>query len=128
MKKIVKLCAVLVVAAGLAGCARTAPIENIKTPVSTGHTSEQVKQAIFSAGARYKWVMTETKPGVIHGRQQTRAHSVDVTIPYSATGYAITYDNSFNLRAANGKIHKNYNRWVRNLNKEIQLKLPASSI
>jgi hypothetical protein len=50
----------------------------------------------------------------------------EVRVNYTATSYSITYANSQNLRASGGKIHKNYNRWVNNLDKDIQVNLSAS--
>lgn len=71
--------------------------------------------------------MSEVGPGVIKGRQQTRNHVAEVRITYSATGYDIKYDSSLNLQASGGKIHKNYNRWVHNLDKDIQVNLSAGA-
>lgn len=51
----------------------------------------------------------------------------EVRITYTATSYDIKYDSSLNLQASGGKIHKNYNRWVRNLDKDIQLNLSAGA-
>lgn len=48
MKKVVKWLAAIAVIGTLAGCARTAPIEQIQTTVSAGHTDAQVK-TLFSA-------------------------------------------------------------------------------
>ncbi|EAU0260602.1 hypothetical protein A6855_28670, partial [Salmonella enterica] len=64
---------------------------------------------------------------VIKARQQNRDHIAEVRITYSATGYSIKYDSSLNLLASGGKIHKNYNRWVRNLDKDIQINLASSA-
>ena len=50
-----------------------------------------------------------------------------MSIPYTATSYSINYENSLNLKAADGKIHKNYNRWVNNLDHDIQLNLSAGA-
>ncbi|MBM3071828.1 hypothetical protein HV346_21660 [Enterobacter sp. RHBSTW-00994] len=125
MKKLVKWCAAFAIVGALAGCARTAPIDQVHTIVSAGHTSEQVKNAILNAGHQRKWIMTEAGPGVIKGRLQTRDHFAEVRIPYSATGYSINYANSLNLKAGDGKIHKSYNRWVQNLDNDIQLNLSA---
>ena len=69
--------------------------------------------------------MSEAGPDVIKGRLQARNHSADIRIPYSATSYSINYESSLNLKASDGKIHKNYNRWVHNLDKDIQLNLSA---
>ena len=127
MKKIVKWCAAAVFVGALAGCARTAPIAQVHSIVSTGHTADQVKTAILKAGQKRDWIMTETGPGMIKGRLQSRDHSVQVSIPYTATSYSINYENSLNLKAADGKIHKNYNRWVNNLDHDIQLILSAGA-
>ncbi|HBL7127693.1 TPA: hypothetical protein LSW51_002447, partial [Enterobacter asburiae] len=110
-----------------AGCARTAPIAQVHSIVSAGHTADQVKTAILKAGQKRDWIMTETGPGMIKGRLQSRDHSVQVSIPYTATSYSINYENSLNLKAADGKIHKNYNRWVNNLDHDIQLNLSAGA-
>lgn len=128
MRKFMQWLAIIAVAATLAGCARTAPVEQIQTTVSAGHSADQVKQAILRAGVQRQWIMTEPAPGVIKARQQVRDHIAEVRIPYSANGYAIHYDSSFNLMASGGKIHKNYNRWVHNLDKDIQANLAADAI
>ena len=127
MKKIVKWCAAAVFVGALAGCARTAPIAQVHSIVSAGHTADQVKTAILKAGQKRDWIMTETGPGMIKGRLQSRDHSVQVSIPYTATSYSINYENSLNMKAADVKIHKNYNRWVNNLDHDIQLNLSAGA-
>ncbi|EAY1188349.1 hypothetical protein FKY11_03490 [Salmonella enterica] len=118
---------VIAVIGALAGCARTAPIDQVHSSVSTGHTQEQVKNAILKAGVQRQWIMSEVSPGVIQARQQNRDHVAEVRITYTATSYDIRYDSSLNLLASGGKIHKNYNRWVRNLDKDIQVNLSAGA-
>lgn len=127
MKKYVQWFAAIAVAGALAGCARTAPVEQIQTAVSAGHTEDQVKQAILRAGVQRQWIMLQTAPGAIAARQQARDHVVEVRINYSASGYSIHYVSSSNMMASGGKIHKNYNRWVHNLDKDIQVNLAAGS-
>ena len=127
MKKIVIWFAAFAIAGALAGCARTAPVDQVHSIVSAGHTAEQVKTAILKAGQKREWIMTEAGPGVIKGRLQARDHSAEVRIPYSATSYSINYESSLNLKASGGKIHKNYNRWVHNLDHDIQLNLAAGA-
>jgi len=68
MKKIVKIFAAIAVAGALAGCARTAPVEQVNATVAGNHTAEQVRTAILKAGVQRKWVMTDAGPGVIKGR------------------------------------------------------------
>lgn len=127
MNKIVKLLAAFAVVGALAGCSRTAPVANITSTVGMNHTQEQVKSAILKAGTQRKWIMNETAPGVIKARQQSRDHVAEVRINYSASSYSINYDSSQGLRAGGGKIHKNYNRWVRNLDKDIQVNLSTAA-
>lgn len=128
MKKYLNWFAVIALVGALAGCSRTAPVDNITTVVSAGHTQNEVKSAILKAGAERKWIMSETSPGVIKARQQARGHIAEVRITYSATGYAITYVSSLNLQASGGEIHNAYNHWVRNLDKDIQVNLSAASL
>ncbi|MBC4752374.1 LptM family lipoprotein [Klebsiella variicola] len=127
MKKIIHWMIAATVVSALAGCARTAPIEQVNTIVSAGHTAAQVKDTIIKAGAQREWIMSDAGPGVIKGHLQNRDHVADIKINYSATSYSIVYVSSLNLMAANGKIHRNYNRWVHNLDKDIQVTLAANT-
>ena len=127
MKKIIHWMIAATVVGALAGCARTAPIEQVNAIVSAGHTEAQVKDAIIKAGAQRQWIMSDAGPGVIKGKLQNRDHVADIKINYSATSYSIVYVSSINLIAANGKIHRNYNRWVHNLDKDIQVTLAANT-
>ncbi|MCH9297466.1 hypothetical protein C7431_102185 [Pantoea allii] len=127
MKKSMKWFAALAVVGALAGCARTAPLEKIHTTLTAGHTQDQVKNAILKAGVQRQWIMTQVAPGEIKARQQVRDHMAEVRITYSATGYDILYDHSTNLLASGGQIHKSYNRWVQNLDKDIQVNLSAGA-
>jgi len=127
MKKIIHWMIAAKVVGALAGCARTAPIEQVNAIVSAGRTEAQVKDAIIKAGAQRQWIMSDAGPGVIKGKLQNRDHVADIKINYSATSYSIVYVSSINLMAANGKIHRNYNRWVHNLDKDIQVTLAANT-
>lgn len=126
-EKIIHWMIAATVVGALAGCARTAPIEQVNAIVSAGHTEAQVKDAIIKAGAQRQWIMSDAGPGVIKGKLQNRDHVADIKINYSATSYSIVYVSSINLMAANGKIHRNYNRWVHNLDKDIQVTLAANT-
>jgi hypothetical protein len=126
MNQLMKWIVAFAVIAMLGGCARTAPVDNIKSTVSAGHTEADVKRAILAAGMQNRWVMNAAAPGVIKARLQTRGHVAEARINYNTTSYSITYDSSLNLMASDGKIHKNYNRWVRNLDQAIQFNLSDS--
>lgn len=128
MKKIVKYLAAAAIIGILGGCAsRTAPIETVQNSVSAGHTDAQVRTAILKAGMSRQWIMSDFGPGVIKGRLQSRDHTAEIRVQYSANGYIIKYDSSTNLMASGGQIHRNYNRWVHNLDKDIQLNLSTGA-
>ena len=114
----------LVVAAVLlTGCARTAPIHNVNQTLTQRYTDNQMKLAIIEAGR--KWVMTPVSPGVINGRLAQRDFVATIRITYTSQNYRIDYVSSENLKAGQGEIHNNYNRWIANLDQDIQLRLSA---
>jgi hypothetical protein len=118
--------ALVVTATLLTGCvSRTAPIAAINQTLSQRYSDSQMKNTIIEAGLSRQWVMTPAGPGVINGRLTQRGHTADIRVIYSAQTYSIQYVGSQNLLAANGQIHRNYHRWVHNLDQDIQLRLAA---
>lgn len=112
---------------GLAAC-RTAPVYNIDdaTIVSSTEqklTPEQVKKAIIRAGASLGWIMKEEAPGHIVGTLHLRTHMAQVDINYDADSYSINYKNSSNLKYDGANIHSNYNGWIQNLQRNIEVQL-----
>ena len=117
---LVAVCVVLL----LAGCT-TRPIMNVTDqPVVTAAgkalTADQVRNAILAAGTNLGWVMTPVSPGLVSGRLMLRDHVAVVDIRYSATTYSITYKDSTNLNYRDGQIHRNYNSWIENLDRDIR--------
>ena len=125
--RLASLCA----AATIAGCYTAAPIQNVKdtavvSPAGKPLSTEQVRLAIVRAGAGLGWVVTDARPGVMNAKLLIRNHTAEVEIPYSTTMYSITYKSSLNLDEGNGKIHRNYNGWILNLNRAINAQLAAT--
>ena len=103
---------------------RTAPVLNFENQaVPAGLSAEQVHQAILSAAPRRGWLLSRDEPGHVVAKLDTRGHTATVDIQYTSTHYSITYRESTNLKYDGTKIHKNYNGWVANLNKDIQVEL-----
>lgn len=123
MRFLIHLTAALALVVGLSACSKSALIPNVHSVVASGHSEQQVRDAILRAGKANNWIMNEAEPGVINARVQTRGHIAQVRIPYSSSSYSIDYVSSDGLSADNGKIHRNYVRWVRNLDKNIQINL-----
>ena len=123
--------AVLAAATALTACSTLAPIQNVENvPVSSSSNKPlspaEVRAAIVRAGAGLGWIMKDAGPGMINGTLILRTHTAEVQIPYSATSYGIVYRSSVNLQESGGKIHRNYNGWVQNLNRGINAQLAAS--
>jgi len=126
MMKLKQILAGVICIAALAGCSaleRTEPVRTPRTIITQHVTSGQVKDAIINAGQGRDWVMSEAGPGVINATQNVRKHSVTIRINYSEKEYTINYVNSVNLLASDGEIHRAYNHWVNNLDKDIQKRL-----
>ena len=114
----------------LVGCGRVQPIMEVEdTPVGYNLQSKQVKMAIMQAATNRGWVVEEVNDSELNAKIHVRSHYAEVKIPYNEKFYSIYYLNSDNLKAEGGKIHRNYNRWVNNLNVDIkrQLSLVAAS-
>lgn len=108
----------------LAGC-RTAPIYNasgVPLPARPGAalTLGDVSQAIASAGRKLGWRMEEVRPGELTGTLALRKHRAVVAITHDTAKFDITYKASEMLRQEGDQIHRNYNNWIRNLEKAIQ--------
>ncbi len=89
-----------------------------------------LREAILRAGMVMGWNMTDEAPGVINATLEMRdRHMIATKIQYSASGYSIFYAGSQNMNysAKDGKINKNYNRWVKNLSKAIREELVRSN-
>ena len=131
MVRISRALAALAAATALTACNTLAPIQNVEN-VSVSSSSNkaltptEVRGAIVRAGAGLGWIMKDAGPGVINGTLLLRTHTAEVQIPYSSTSYGIVYKSSVNLQESGGKIHRNYNGWVQNLNRGINAQLAAS--
>ena len=131
MVRVSKRVAVLAVVVALTACNTTAPIQNVDNVAVSDWSNkrlsrEEVRAAIVRAGAGLGWVMKDAGAGTIDGTLILRTHTAEVRIPYSATGYGIVYKSSANLQESGGKIHRNYNGWIQNLNRGINAQLAAS--
>ncbi|CAM2994385.1 hypothetical protein VIRA109638_09335 [Vibrio rarus] len=108
----------------LAACSRVNPILNVdNAPIGYDLQSTQVKAAIEQAAKDRGWIVTEVQSGELKADLLVRSHTARINITYDEKFYSIHYLSSTNLKAGNGKIHRNYNRWVNNLNVDIQRNL-----
>jgi hypothetical protein len=104
------------------------PIYNVSdapvtTPTGKAPTATQVRAAIITAGTSLGWSVKDAGPGKLEATLHLRTHTAVVDIPYSSTRYSITYKSSEGLQAGDGKIHKNYNGWIQNLDRAIRTEI-----
>lgn len=128
MKKIFKLGLVFTVLAILfTGCGTTT-LQNMNSsiPMDTKNiTMENIEKGINRAAASLGWKVEKSKNGELIATLSLREHIAKVKIVYTLTKYNITYIDSSNLKynSSNNTIHSNYNGWIQNLNKGIQIQL-----
>ncbi len=115
----------LVTTFALMGCKKNPPINNPLVGINTSKalTQDEVRLAIITACPRTHWVAKDIKPGEIEATVHVRSHTAVVTISYNAKEYHIKYKSSTNLHAKDGTIHKNYNGWIDNLRRNIDVEL-----
>ena len=95
------------------------------TPDRTLHPSihadrAQMQPAIVKSLVGRGWTVQKITPELVQAQITVREQfHAEIDIPYSATHYQIIYRNSSGLDYKDGKIHKNYIRWVRLLDKGI---------
>ena len=126
---LVALCAMLFLLLTSVAQAAYEEILNFQaSPVPPGLSPEQIEKAIANGGAQRGWVVQSVTPGHMLGTLNIRRHTVRVDIRYTSASYSITYKDSDNIKFREGKIHGAYNRWVRNLNGDIQQALKIISL
>ena len=88
-------------------------------------TPDQVKSIIVASGNKLGWMAIGNEKGKItlQYNKGNGKHVVTVVVEYDVNGYQIKYVDSINMNyeISNevARIHPNYNRWIFNLNKEI---------
>ena len=111
------------------GCRGSVPVYNVTdAPVAASKSNpslDEVGKAIQRAGAGLGWQMKETKPGHIIATLQISGHVAVVDVNYSVKSYSIRYKDSIELNYSGQNIHRNYNVWIQNLDKEIRAQLSS---
>ena len=109
----------------MAGCSSKAIYSIENEPIPSHDTGEQptfddVQRSILDACKRRGWSPRIVEKGLIEARIYVRAHKAVVSIPFTESEYSIRYKDSQNLGYKNGRIHRNYNKWVIILSRTIQ--------
>jgi len=126
MKKLMRVAAAFALLAA-AGCNTMQPVyEVVDAPIVTDGrqlSMAEVQRAIQRAGVPLGWQIKPVKPGQLTGQLDLRTHQALVDITHTTKTYSIKYRDSTDLNAKDGQIHRNYNGWVQNLDKNIRAQL-----
>lgn len=130
MKKFSFLSAILVAFIFLlAGC-RTATIQNVDNSSyfedGKSLSMYKVEEAIKKGAIQRGWRTKKIHSGLIEAKNNVRGkHLVVVNITYDSKGYKIDYKHSENMKydPKTNSIHANYNKWIFNLEKNINYEL-----
>lgn len=125
MSSMIRAALLGLVLAGLAGCT-SKPVMAPKELLVVGHSysNDEIQYAILQAAAQRGWSARPAGPGLVQADITVRnTFYAAVDIRYSLSNFRIDYRDSRGLDYKDGKIHRNYNRWVYNLDKSIMREL-----
>ncbi len=133
MRIIQRLFVVFVTLATLSSCmGRLQPIHNVSNhpiPLTAQNLpTATIERVILQAGINRGWVMDPVGTGKIHGTLNYKTHFAEVDITYNQSVYSIRYVSSANLLANGYQIHRNYNRWIAYLEKDIDTDLQTVAL
>jgi hypothetical protein len=127
MKKFV----VVVLALLLVGCAGK-PILNIEQrpiPVAAQQLPpDRIEAEIIAAAQSRKWQIQREGPGHLVATQTRSSYYATVDIVFDQKAYSITHRASSGMREKDGTIHKRYNLWVGNLQRDIDTNLVNATL
>jgi len=113
-----------------AGCT-SKPVLNTQhdLPASAQVSEEKVKQVIVAALQKREWTVLRQSPQLVQAEITVRnQYYAAIDIRYTRNSYAITYRDSRDLGYKDGKIHRNYNRWVSMLDRDIMAGLRTAGM
>ncbi|WP_448653289.1 hypothetical protein ACSHWC_08660 [Pseudomonas fluorescens] len=113
-----------------AGCT-TKPVLNTQhaLPADAQVSEEKMKQVIVTALQKREWTVQRFGPQLVQAEITVRnQYYAAIDIRYTRNSYAITYRDSRDLGYKDGKIHRNYNRWVNNLDGDIMAGLRSNGV
>ena len=116
-----------------AGCTNK-PVLNTQheLPATSQVSEEKMKQVIVAALQKREWTVQRLSPQLVQAEITVRGQfyaAIDIRYSRnSRNSYAITYRDSRDLGYKDGKIHRNYNRWVSMLDRDILAGLRSAGI
>jgi len=123
----------IVLAIIVSGCGvRLQPVYNadqIPVPVALQDSSSSTVANIIKTSAINRgWRVEDVSPNVVRATLDNRTHEAVIDIHYSKTSYSIDYVSSKDLLYNGTQIHRNYNRWVKTLENDINKNLNLAAM
>lgn len=121
MSSLLRAAALGLILTGLIGCtSKPLLVPQEQLAAGKNYSQQQVKEAILKAVIDRGWAARKVTPNLIQADITVRnTFYAAVDIHYSANDFRISYRDSRELSYKDGKIHRNYNRWVNALDKNI---------
>lgn len=120
-----KLLFVLLTSLLLAACLST-PVHNVENAqVPTGLTKAEVEKSVVIALLKKGWIIKQKSEGKVLANIVVRSHTATIEVTFDEHNYSINYIDSNNLKYNHkkGTIHKNYNNWIHNIDRLINVAL-----
>lgn len=128
MKNFIYVVFAIIFAGGMTGCSHP-PIYNVEhhpLPVEAKKLSlQEVSQRIRQALSQRDWRCDETTPSVLICHLERRTHKAIVQIDFGRDFFSIHNIKTENLNSKSGTIHPKYNKWIKNMEKDILRALSA---
>ena len=107
--------------------ARVEPIYDAEIRVPATEKMEYIPKAIKSALIERGWTIQREEDSVIEAKIFVRSHTAEIRIPFDKEYIRIQYVSSTNLLYNEDKgikhIHRNYNKWIKLLERDIASRL-----
>ena len=122
----------LVVAAAVDGVAvALEPVYDVvdhPLPGSAQHLSmDAIRGAIMAACKQRQWLFRASGQGELLATQEAHGYRAKVKVTYSQKAYSISLVAT-NMERSGNEIYGKYNRWVRNLEKDIDVQLAVEAV
>ncbi len=117
----------------LAGCfGRIQPVYSVFNhpipPAAEYMTLSEISDVIELSAINRKWLVEEQYPGLLTLTHRKKTHVAVVEVSFNQSGYSMKYKNSSDLLYNGSTIHRNYNRWVANLELDIEMNLQKAAM
>lgn len=115
---------------GVAACS-SKPVQNIQqtAPATSVRSATEMQEAIVGALDERGWLVQKIESNQVLAEITVRGrHHAEIAIPYDASQFQIQYRSSRGLDYKDGKIHRNYNKWVSLLRDDILQSLRGNSL